>query len=236
LQQKGKQYEGAELDLDAVTDFYTDIIAKTTPSENFYIDKRKISKELSILILIDLSLSSDGYVQGKRILDLEKEIAVLFGEILHQENVDFSIAGFYSNTRNHTTFQTIKDFDADWQIGKQVIGSAEAIGYTRIGTAIRHATSLLSDRKNPHKWLMILSDGKPNDFDRYEGKYGVEDVKQALKELYALNINAYAYAIETNARHYLPNMFGANHFQIISSPSDVVAAFTKLFLKIKQSI
>ena len=236
LQQKRKQYEGAELDLDAVTDFYTDIIAKTTPSENFYIDKRKISKELSILILIDLSLSSDGYVQGKRILDLEKEIAVLFGEILHQENVDFSIAGFYSNTRNHTTFQTIKDFDADWQIGKQVIGSAEAIGYTRIGTAIRHATSLLSDRKNPHKWLMILSDGKPNDFDRYEGKYGVEDVKQALKELYALNINAYAYAIETNARHYLPNMFGANHFQIISSPSDVVAAFTKLFLKIKQSI
>ncbi|MBL0292700.1 MAG: VWA domain-containing protein [Saprospiraceae bacterium] len=150
--------------------------------------------------------------------------------------MDFSIAGFYSNTRNHTTFQTIKDFDADWQIGKQVIGSAEAIGYTRIGTAIRHATSLLSDRKNPHKWLMILSDGKPNDFDRYEGKYGVEDVKQALKELYALNINTYAYAIETNARHYLPNMFGANHFQIISSPSDVVAAFTKLFLKIKQSI
>ena len=236
LQQKRKQYEGAELDLDAVTDFYTDIIAKTTPSENFYIDKRKISKELSILILIDLSLSSDGYVQGKRILDLEKEIAVLFGEILHHENVDFSIAGFYSNTRNHTTFQTIKDFDADWQIGKQVIGSAEAIGYTRIGTAIRHATSLLSDRKNPHKWLMILSDGKPNDFDRYEGKYGVEDVKQALKELYALNINAYAYAIETSARHYLPHMFGANHFQIISSPSDVVAAFTKLFLKIKQSI
>lgn len=236
LHQKRSQYEGMELDLDAVTDFYATLHAGTSPSENIYIDKRKHSKELSMLILLDLSLSSDGYVQGKRILDLEKEVAILFGEILHHERVDFSIAGFFSNTRNHTTYQIIKDFDDDWNIEKYVVGGVEAVGYTRIGTAIRHATVQLKNRKTSHKWLIILSDGKPNDFDRYEGKYGVEDVKQSLKELYAANMHAFAYAIEANAKYYLPQMFGDNHFHIIASPNDILPACTKLLLKLKNNI
>ena len=236
LQQKRGQYDGEELDLDAVTDYYTAVHVGSMPSENIYLQKRKLTKDISMLILLDLSLSSDGYVQGKRILDLEKEAAILFGEVLAHENVDFSIAGFYSNTRNHTTYQTIKDFDDNWNIAKYAIGGVEAIGYTRIGTAIRHSTSLLKERKANNKWLVILSDGKPNDYDKYEGKYGVEDVRQALKELYSQNMNAYAYAIEANAKYYLPQMFGANHFQIIAAPTDMVSAFTKLFLKLKQSL
>jgi len=56
--------------------------------------------------------------------------------------------------------------------------------------------------------MILISDGKPNDYDKYEGKYGVNDVKQALRELNERNINTYALAIEASAKFYLPQMFG----------------------------
>ena len=67
-----------------------------------------------------------------------------------------------------------------------------------------------------------MSDDKPNDYNRYEGKYGIADVKQALREMHARHINTFAIAIETTARYYLPQMFGHNHYNILSH-SDMLA-------------
>lgn len=78
-----------------------------------------------------------------------------------------------------------------------------------------------------------MSDGKPNDYDKYEGKYGVQDVKQALYELKSKSINSYALAIEAQAKYYLPQMFGQNHYQIITTPVELLKALVKLYEKIK---
>ena len=64
-------------------------------------------------------------------------------------------------------------------------------------------------------------------------KYGIKDVKQALAELKQQQINSYALAIETTAKYYLPQMFGENHYQIVSSPSDLTTSLIKLYEKIK---
>jgi nitric oxide reductase NorD protein len=65
-------------------------------------------------------------------------------------------------------------------VGKMKIGASQPSGYTRIGGAIRYASAqLLKHRQTANKWIILLSDGKPNDYDKYEGKYGVQDVKQA---------------------------------------------------------
>ena len=74
---------------------------------------------------------------------------------------------------------------------------------------------------------------KPNDYDKYEGKYGIQDVKQALYELKSKSINSYALAIEAQAKYYLPQMFGQNHYQIITTPVELLKALVKLYEKIK---
>lgn len=79
----------------------------------------------------------------------------------------------------------------------------------------------------------MISDGKPNDYDKYEGKYGIRDVRQALHELKQNQVNSYALAIEATAKYYLPQMFGQNHYQIVSSPTDLVTSLVKLYEKIK---
>jgi nitric oxide reductase NorD protein len=157
----------------------------------------------------------------------------LFGEILNEFKVDFSIDAFYSKTRNYSTFLSLKSFDEDWQKAKYKVGIAQPQGYTRIGTALRHAGTLLEKRPTQNKWVILISDGKPNDYDRYEGKYGIQDVKQALHELKSKQINSYALAIEAEAKYYLPQMFGQNHYQILTTPVELLQSLVKLFEKIR---
>ncbi len=232
-QQQRRQTQGEEFDIDAITDLFVDVTSGHTPSEKIYLSKRKKEKDLSILLLLDISLSSDSYAAGNRVIDVEKQVSILFGEILNEFHIDFSIDCFYSKTRNHSSYITIKDFDEDWNKAKLKVGAVEPSGYTRIGAALRHSGALLDKRDSKNKWVILISDGKPNDYDRYEGKYGINDVKQALRELNERNINSYALAIEAQAKYYLPQMFGQNHYQILTTPVELLKSLVLLYEKIK---
>ncbi len=225
---------GALIDIDAVTDMYADLKAGQTPDERIYMSRRKKRKELSILYLLDLSLSSDGYSKGNRIIDVEKQVSILFGEVLDENMVDFQIDGFYSKTRNNSSYITLKSFDESWNTAKLKIGAIQPAGYTRIGPALRHATTLINKRSMRKKWIILLSDGKPNDYDRYEGKYGIMDIKQALREMNTHGISNFALAIEEQAKYYLPQMFGNNHYNILSSPIQMIDSLAKLYKRIEK--
>ncbi len=233
FQQQRRQTCGDEFDLDALIDLYVDVHSRHTPSEKIYLSKRKKEKDLSILLLLDISLSSDGYAGGNKVIEVEKQVSILFGEILNEFDIDFSINCFYSKTRNHSTYLTVKNFDEDWHRAKYKVGAVEPNGYTRIGAALRHSGALLDSRSTKNKWVILISDGKPNDYDKYEGKYGINDVKQALRELNERQINSYALAIEANAKYYLPQMFGQNHYQILTTPVELLQSLVKLYEKIK---
>ena len=235
MQQQKRQTQGEEFDIDAITDLYVDVHSKKTPSDKIYLSNRKKEKNLSILLLLDISLSSDSYAAGNRVIDVEKQVSILFGEILNEFNIDFSIDSFYSKTRNFSTYLTVKDFDENWAIAKNKVGAIEPSGYTRIGAALRHAGARLDTRTTKNKWIILISDGKPNDYDKYEGKYGINDVKQALRELNQRDINSYALAIEAQAKYYLPQMFGQNHYQILTTPTELLQSMVKLYEKIKQN-
>lgn len=231
--QQRRMPQGEELDIDAVTDLFVDVHSGHTPTDKIYLTSRKKEKDLSILLLLDISLSSDGYAAGNRVIDIEKQVSILFGEILHEFNIDFSINCFYSKTRNYSNYVTLKGFDEDWNKVKFKVGAVNPSGYTRIGSALRHSGALLDTRDTKNKWVILISDGKPNDYDKYEGKYGINDVKQALRELNERQINSYALAIEAQAKYYLPQMFGQNHYQILTTPVELLQSLVKLYEKIK---
>ncbi|EID73889.1 nitric oxide reductase activation protein NorD [Imtechella halotolerans] len=233
LQFQRRQLQGDEFDLDALTDLYADLHSGKSPDERIYLSKRKKNKDIAILLLLDNSLSSDSYAGGNRVIDVEKEVSILFGELFHEFDIQFAIDGFYSKTRNFTTYTTFKDFTHHWNTAKSRIGTAEPNGYTRIGPALRHAGARLDQTEAKNKWIILLSDGKPNDYDRYEGQHGIQDIKQALRELNQRKINSYALAIEAQAKYYLPQMFGQNHYQILTSPEELVQSLVKLYKRIK---
>ncbi|MBL8022047.1 MAG: VWA domain-containing protein [Leptospirales bacterium] len=233
LQQVRRQTSGEEPDLDRLIDNFADMRAGKTPDENVYIARRKRSLEFTVSILVDLSLSTDSFTGGQRIIDVEKKAISIFGQILHESDVRFSIAGFCSRTRNQCNFVNVKDVSDSWEKAKTRIGHLSPEGYTRIGPAIRHATSNLNSLPGA-KWIILLSDGKPNDFDRYEGRYGIEDVKKAIVEARRDGIRSYALAIEASAKYYLPLMFGQGSYRILPTPELLPEALGDFYTQLRQ--
>ena len=224
--------QGDELDTDQVNDLFIDIKAGKSPNENIYESKRKRKKELAILFLIDISLSSDSYVQNQKVLDIEKKAILIMGEVLKDYDVHFQVDAFFSKTRNFCTYITLKHFKQKWTSAISGIGNIQAQGFTRMGPALRHAKVLLDQVDLKSKWIILLSDGKPTDYDKYEGKYGVEDIKQALKELHQNSINIHAIAIEENSKYYLPQMFGKDRFTILSHSEFLPVCLQNIYRKI----
>ncbi len=224
--------DGDEFALDEVIDAFVDIRAGKSPNEKLYNSKRKRKADLSILFLIDLSLSGDSYVAGHKVIDIEKEAVILLGEAFSEYDIDFQVDGFFSKTRNFCHYVTLKHFDDKWNRGKVNIGGISPMGFTRIGPAMRHAGFLLEKRPSKKKWVILLSDGKPNDYDQYGGQYGVKDINHTVRELYDMDIGTYALAIEQQAKYYLPQMFGINHYRILTLPEMLPESIMHLYKKI----
>jgi len=98
------------------------------------------------------------------------------------------------------------------------IAGLEPEHYTRAGAAIRHASTLLMREPAQHRLLLLLSDGKPNDVDDYEGRYGVEDMRQAVTEARLQGISPFCLTIDRHAANYLPAVFGPHHYALLPRP------------------
>ncbi|WP_370584316.1 VWA domain-containing protein [Polaromonas sp. CG_9.11] len=91
--------------------------------------------------------------------------------------------------------------------------------HTRAGAALRHASTLLMREASEHRLLLLLlSDGKPNDIDDYEGRYGVEDLRQAVVEAKLQGISPFCLTIDHQAANYLPAVFGSKHYALLPRP------------------
>lgn len=224
--------DGEEIDLEAAILAHVDRRAGLSPDGRLYRSKRKCRRELSILILIDHSLSTDSYMNGHHILSVARQAVTLTSTVFAEAATRFQIDAFFSHTRNQIEYSTIKSFRENWQSCADRIGSIEAKGYTRIGPAIRHATSLLEQEKSRHRWILLLSDARPNDYDRYEGRHGIADVKQSIREARSKNIRLHAFSLDSQARHYLPEMFGAGGYSVIPHPERMIDVMTDFYLKL----
>ncbi|MDH5561904.1 MAG: VWA domain-containing protein, partial [Deltaproteobacteria bacterium] len=224
-----RQTDGEKIDMDAIVDNQCLIKARQTPSERVYFRKDKKQRDLATLILVDLSLSADSYISGKKILDISKESLVIIGKVLEKFPDQVEVAGFYSSTRKECNYLYLKKFHEPWDALYSRVANLEARGYTRIGPALRHATKRLSKLSSKKKNIILLSDGKPNDYDKYEGLYGIGDIRQAIREATAKDIHMFALAISNHAYDYLPSMLGRRQYAVLKKTEDLVHSLGNLY-------
>ena len=226
---RNRQTEGTDIDVDAVVDRYATVRGGQRPDDRLYLAQRRQRRDLVTLLLIDMSASTDAWTEGSRVLDITTESALVLGEVLSQWGDRVGMAGFYSNTRRDCRFVMLKPFDADWHRSRAALTGLEPTGYTRIGPAVRHGTALLQGQRSAKKLLLLLSDGKPIDYDRYEGRYGIADIRQAIREAHHSRIHTYALAIDVQAKLYLPQMFGSGSFRILPHPTHLVRGLSEVY-------
>jgi nitric oxide reductase NorD protein len=79
-----------------------------------------------------------------------------------------------------------------------------------------------------HRLLLLLSDGRPNDVDLYQGPYGVEDARQAILEARASGVYPFCLTIDRDASQYLPRIFGQAGHTILQRPEQLPRALLRV--------
>ncbi len=223
LWQRGQQ-EGSEIDLDAFLRFSGDRAAgQVAAFDGLYRDLRTGQRDLACLLLADLSLSTDTWINDHmRVIDVIRDSLFLFAESLTTTGDRFSMYGFSSRKRDPIRYHQLKTFDEPYNSNiRGRISEIKPGYYTRLGAAIRHSAQLLKDQPAGRRLLLILTDGKPNDLDRYEGRYGIEDTRQAIHEARQLGLQPFCVTIDSKAAEYLPHIFGNGSFVVIHKPSQL---------------
>jgi nitric oxide reductase NorD protein len=224
------QSDGNDLDLSALVRSQTDRRAGGPGSDRVYLQARNVARDLAVVLLMDVSLSTDSWDVNRRVLDVEKEALIALIHGLAACGDDHAVYTFTSRKRSWVRVETVKGFDEplDGRIERRIQALKPGY-YTRIGAALRHVSAVLAERPNRHRLVLVLTDGKPNDLDHYEGRYGVEDTRKAVREARQAGLAVFGVTVDKKARDYFPYLFGRGAYAIVSRTERLPAALPAIY-------
>ena len=234
------QIDGMDLDLDRVVRFFTEVKSgKAESTGNFYLDTPRNERSLACLLLADVSLSTEAWVgkgqQASSVIDVVKDSLMLFAEALQASGDAFGLYGFSSLKRKQVRYLTLKGFDESYnEVTRGRIAALSPGFYTRMGAAIRQSTEILLKQPAHKRLLLLVTDGKPNDLDHYEGRYGVEDTRQAVLEARKAGLVPFCVTIDREAGEYLPHLFGTHHYVVVPDATRLPKVLTRLYSTLSQ--
>jgi len=200
---------------------------------------RRVSADRSLAtwLLADLSQSTDAYANDHmRVIDVIRDAVYVFGEALHAVGDPFAVWGFSSVRRSNVRLQKIKGMDERWDAAaRDRVGAIKPGFYTRMGAAIRHATHHLQYSPQRCRLLLLLTDGKPNDMDEYEGRYGLEDTRHAILEAREAGVTPFCVTIDPDGHDYLPMLFGAQGYVLVHRPQDLARRLTQAWTRLARN-
>ncbi|MFC1460488.1 nitric oxide reductase activation protein NorD [Microvirga arabica] len=224
------QPDGEELDIDALVRARSDLLAGGSGSERVHLASKRQAHDLAVTLLVDVSLSTDAWIDNRRVLDVEKEALMVLAHGMAACGDSHSILTFTSRRRSWVRVETVKDFDEP--MSQTVVRRISALKpgyYTRIGTGIRHAMAKLSERPNRQKLLLVLTDGKPNDIDYYEGRFGIEDTRRAVMEARRAGVTVFGVTVDREAQSYFPTLFGRGGYAIVGQVAKLPSALPAIY-------
>ncbi|HZX33440.1 MAG TPA: VWA domain-containing protein [Rhodocyclaceae bacterium] len=228
------QPDGPELDVDACVRNHGDRASGHTPEMGTYLAQAKCERDLACLLLADLSMSTDSWFSDThRVVDVIRDSLLLFAEAMSATGDRFGIYGFSSLKRQNVRFHLLKDFSGKYNAAARARILALKPGYyTRMGAAIRQSANILAEQPAGRRLLLIITDGKPNDLDLYDSRYGVEDTRMAVHEARRLGLMPFCVTIDREAVAYLPYIFGPAGFTVIRKPEELPRRLLLLYAQL----
>jgi nitric oxide reductase NorD protein len=222
--------DGSEIDLNAYLTGWAGWQKNGQELTRIYEQKIKLNRDVAIGVLIDLSLSTDSYVNGERVFDLVTGSLEIFAHCMDQFIEQVSLGGFFSETRQKVSYLNLKDFKEPFSRYQSRTGWLKPTGYTRLGAPLRHMHEKLKKVKARKKWLFLISDAKPTDYDHYEGSYGMADLRTAVGELKQSDIHHHIFTVTEEKNKRFEYLFGRGHFSYLKNQQDFIRELSKLIL------
>ncbi|GGO62321.1 nitric oxide reductase NorD protein [Roseovarius pacificus] len=224
------QLDGDELDMEAAVRARVDILANGAGSNRIWRQSRPIARDLAVSILLDVSRSTESAVGDRAVIDIEREALAALAWGLDACGDDFAIHAFSSLKRDRVYMQECKGFGQPMNAGvERRIGALRPGFYTRLGAAVRHCSAELSAQARKRRLLLVITDGKPNDLDHYEGRHGIEDTAMAVREARRAGHSVFGVTVDKQAKSWFARMFGRGGFHVIPHPERLTEALPMIY-------
>jgi len=236
--------EGEELDLNAAIRAMIDIRRGVMPDPRINIRIARHIRDLSIVVLMDLSESTNekigdiaegeaGYEEQSSILDLTREATGLLSWAIDSIGDNFAVHGFASDGRHDVQYYRFKAFEQSYDDdAKSRLAGMQGGLSTRMGAALRHAGWHLTQQTAQKRLVLLITDGEPADIDERDPQYLRHDTKKAVEDLAMSGVYTYCLTLDPNADRYVARIFGENNYSIVDHverlPERLPAVFAAL--------
>ncbi|MBA3756602.1 MAG: nitric oxide reductase activation protein NorD, partial [Nitrosomonas sp.] len=213
-----KLEDGDEIDINAAIRSMIDIRMGMQPDPRIMMRSVRKVRDISVLVLLDLSESTNEKVAGHdySVLDLTRQATVLLANAINKIGDPFAIHGFCSDGRHDVEYYRYKDFDQPYnEIPKARLAGMTGQLSTRMGAAMRHASHYLKLQKSAKKLLLVITDGEPADVDVRDPQYLRHDTKKAVEEAGRSGILTYCMSLDPRADQYVSRIFGERNYLVV---------------------
>ncbi len=210
--------DGDEIDINAAIASFTDIRLGNQPDPRIMMRSVRKTREFAILVLLDLSESTNEKVQDQdySVRELTQQACVLLANAISKVGDPFAIHGFCSDGRHDVEYYRFKDFNQPWdETPKARLAGMTGQLSTRMGAAIRHAGHHLNLQRSAKKLLIIITDGEPADVDVRDPQYLRYDTKKAVEEVARLGVTTYCMSLDPRADNYVSRIFGQKNYMVV---------------------
>ncbi len=218
VQRIRKLEDGDEIDINAAIQSFTDIRLGNQPDPRIMMRSVRKTRDFSILVLLDLSESTNEKVQDQEysVRELTQQACVLLADAISKVGDPFAIHGFCSDGRHDVEYTRFKDFDQHWddEPKARLAGMTGQLS-TRMGAAIRHAGHHLKLQRSAKKLLIVITDGEPADIDVRDPQYLRMDTKKAVEDVAKFGVLTYCMSLDPRADNYVSRIFGQKNYMVV---------------------
>ncbi|MBL8562839.1 MAG: VWA domain-containing protein, partial [Gemmobacter sp.] len=227
--------DGDVLDTDRAVRARVDLSASGEGTDRVWRQTRAERRDLAVSILLDVSRSTESAIpghghDGRSVIDIEREALAALAWGLEACGDSFAIHAFSSLRRDRVFVQEAKCFDEPMGPGVEArIAALQPGHYTRLGAAIRHVSAGLARQARKRRLLLVLTDGKPNDLDHYEGRHGIEDSRMAVQEARRAGHAVFGITVDRDGKSWFPRLFGPGAYALIPEPDHLTRALPQIY-------
>lgn len=227
-----RQQQGDDIDIDAAVEARVEAMAGTAPDDAVYVDSLRRRRDLSVLLLLDVSGSAaEPGTAGRTVHEQQRWVATALTAALHDLGDRVALYAFRSHGRSDVQLTPVKRFDEryDSAVLRRLHG-LEPGAYSRLGAAIRHGAEVLrTESGTPRRLLVVLSDGLAYDHG-YERVYGAADARKALVEAGRQGIGCLCLTIGAGTDvEELRRVFGSAAHATVPRPEQLSHVIAPLF-------
>lgn len=230
-----RRAEGERLDMDAAIASQVSRRAGEDPDPRVYETLERQQRDISVLLLLDASLSTGDKAGagGERLIEIERDAALLLASAMDRLGDPLSVAAFDSDGREKVRYRPLKDFGQPFgEAPARRIAAVEPGLSTRLGAAIRHCGALLAEERTHRRLLIVLTDGEPSDIDVRDTDYLVEDARHAVQELRAEALDVFAIGLKPAASAAGQAVFGRRQFLPLRSVDHLPERLAMLYFRL----